>query len=336
MPEDLRAPGSLWGCESAQALLPSFVLARRVDVVETVGGVLVNVVTGARGVRPAARRAGVPHSTARSWVRRFAERARDISVAFAALAVELGGEALVPLTDPRAWALGAIETAFAAAAALPGWLGLGCWRFVSTVGGGGCWRPTQPRPICEWADGVSCLGCPQPPRRMETQMTPEHAQAVALHRWGVIAEAANARLDPPARGAAVRQAATRAHAYPDGTDRRYSRATIDRWLRAWRAGGLAALEPSPRSDNGAVRAHPELADEAAALRLELPTRSAAQIASILFHRHGITVAERTVRAQLRRRGLHREALDHRRAGGALGALAPGRRLGAGPVLPHRR
>ena len=53
---------------------------------------------------------------------------------------------------------------------------------------------------------------------------------------------------------------------------------------------------------------PELFAEAAALRLELPGRSAAQIASILYHRHGITVAERTVRGQLRRAGLHREAL----------------------------
>jgi hypothetical protein len=51
-----------------------------------------------------------------------------------------------------------------------------------------------------------------------------------------------------------------------------------------------------------------LAEEAAALRLELPSRSAAQIASILFHRHGVRVAERTVRAQLARRGLTRAAL----------------------------
>ena len=71
---------------------------------------------------------------------------------------------------------------------------------------------------------------------------------------------------------------------------------------------LEALRPSPRVDTGTVRAHPELFAEAAALRLELPGRSAAQIASILFHRHGIRVAERTVRARLRRAGLHREAL----------------------------
>jgi putative transposase len=133
-------------------------------------------------------------------------------------------------------------------------------------------------------------------------------EEVALHRWAVIAEAASSRLTSAERGAVVRQIAAQPHAYPDGSPRRYSRGTIDRWIRAWRAGGIEALKPSPRADTGAVRAHPELFREAAALRLELPSRSAAQIASILYHRHGVRVAERTVRGQLRRAGLHREAL----------------------------
>lgn len=134
-------------------------------------------------------------------------------------------------------------------------------------------------------------------------------ELVALHRWGVIAEAANDRLSAAERGAVVRAIAGRRHTHPDGSQRAYSRATIDRWLRAWRAGGLAGLRPLERSDTGVVRAHPELFAEAAALRLELASRSAAQIASILFHRHGIAVSERTVRAQLRRAGLHRAALE---------------------------
>jgi putative transposase len=142
----------------------------------------------------------------------------------------------------------------------------------------------------------------------EDDVDDDVAQAVAVHRWGVIAEAANARLTPAERGVVVRQIAARAHLHPDGTERRYSRGTIDRWLRSWRAGGLDALRPAERADVGTVRAHPELFAEAAALRLELPSRSAAQIASILWHRHRIRVAERTVRAQLRRAGLHREAL----------------------------
>jgi putative transposase len=139
-------------------------------------------------------------------------------------------------------------------------------------------------------------------------MDHKEQEQIALHRWAVIAEAANGKLAARERGALVRQIAARAHAHPDGSQRTYSRVTIDRWLRAWRAGGLDALKPAERSDTGIVRAHPELFAEAAALRLELPGRSAAQIASILYHRHGIAVPERTVRGQLRRAGLHREAL----------------------------
>ena len=133
-------------------------------------------------------------------------------------------------------------------------------------------------------------------------------EQIALHRWAVIAEAAGDKLTARERGALARQIAARAHAHPDGSSRTYSRGTIDRWLRAWRKGGLAALKPAERADTGTARAHPELFAEASALRLELPGRSAAQIASILYHRHGITVSERTVRGQLRRAGLHREAL----------------------------
>ncbi|MGH8916903.1 MAG: DDE-type integrase/transposase/recombinase, partial [Actinomycetes bacterium] len=139
-------------------------------------------------------------------------------------------------------------------------------------------------------------------------MDHDQRQAIALHRWAVIAEAANPRLNPTERGLVVRQIAGRTHTHPDGSERRYARGTLDRWIRAHRAGGLDALVPAERADVGTVRAHPELFAEAAALRLELPARSAAQIASILLHRHGIAVAERTVREQLRRRGLHKEAL----------------------------
>ena len=166
-------------------------------------------------------------------------------------------------------------------------------------------------------------------------------EEIALHRWAVIAEAAGDRLTPGERGALVRQIAARAHTHPDGSSRRYSRGTIDRWLRAWRAGGLEALRPSPRADTGVVRAHPELFAEAAALRLELPGRSAAQIASILYHRHGVAVSERTVRGQLRRAGLHREALAAEpKAYGRYEAARPNERwitdVLVGPWVPYPR
>jgi putative transposase len=139
-------------------------------------------------------------------------------------------------------------------------------------------------------------------------MEPSEREKVALFRFGVIAEATPERLSPAERGAIVRRIAARDHTGPDGGTRRYSRQSLDRWLRAWRKGGLQALEPAERSDSGALRAHPELFAEVAQLRLELPSRSSAQIASIVLHRHGVRVSERTVREQLRRRGLQREAL----------------------------
>jgi putative transposase len=100
-------------------------------------------------------------------------------------------------------------------------------------------------------------------------------EAIALHRWAIIAEAVNPKLSSAERGVVVRAIAARAHAHPDGSERCYARNTIDRWIRGWRAGGLEALRPKLRSDSGLVRYRPELLEEAAALRLELPTRSAA-------------------------------------------------------------
>lgn len=123
-------------CRVSHALLPAFVLAWRLDVAETVGAVIAQVAGGVCGVRPAAERAGVPYTTARGWVRRFSVRAGGLGTAFAALAVELGGEPASAAADPRGFALAAIGAAFGAAAGLPGWLAVGCWRFASAVSGG--------------------------------------------------------------------------------------------------------------------------------------------------------------------------------------------------------
>ena len=133
-------------------------------------------------------------------------------------------------------------------------------------------------------------------------------ETVALFRFTVISEAANARLGPRERGHVVRTLAARAHRHPDGSWVRITRGTIDRWLRAYRERGLDGLRPEKRSDNGAVRRHPELIDLAAALRIELPARSAAHIADIIAARHGVRLAPRTIREQLAKRGLQRAKL----------------------------
>jgi hypothetical protein len=120
----------------SHALLPAFVLAWRLDVVESAGAVIGQVAGGSCGVRPAAAAAGVPYTTARGWVRRFSARAGELAVSFSALAVELGGEVVRPQPDRRRHAVAAIMAGFAAAACLPGWAVLGRWRFASAVTGG--------------------------------------------------------------------------------------------------------------------------------------------------------------------------------------------------------
>jgi hypothetical protein len=123
-------------CRVSHALLPAFTLAWRLDVAEAVGAVIGQVAGGACGVRPAAARLGVPYTTARGWVRRFRARGLELGTGFAALAVELGGEAIRPAAEAGRFALAALGAAFAAAAGLPGWLDLGVWRFASSVSGG--------------------------------------------------------------------------------------------------------------------------------------------------------------------------------------------------------
>ena len=123
-------------CGVTHALLPAFVLARRLDAADPVGAVIGQVIAGACGARPAAAAAGVPHTTARGWVRRFAARAGELAVSFSALCAELGGDAGRPLPDLPRWAAAAIGAAFTAAAGLPGWAALGRWRFASAVTGG--------------------------------------------------------------------------------------------------------------------------------------------------------------------------------------------------------
>ena len=172
-------------------------------------------------------------------------------------------------------------------------------------------------------------------------MTAETAEAIALFRYRVIAEAIGPRLSPAERGAIVRTLAHQPHEHPDGTQRQYSRGTLDRWLRAYREQGLDGLKPDPRADLGVVRRHPELLDEACALRTELPTRSAVQIGAILFARHRIRVAERTIREHLQRRGLQRAALAGRpRAFGRFEADRPNEvwigDVLVGPFVPHPR
>ena len=124
------------------------------------------------------------------------------------------------------------------------------------------------------------------------------AEQVALFRYQLIREAADPALTTRQRGRLVRELAARAHPGPFGDPVRVSRETIDRWIRAWRAGGFAALAPparqvTPRTDAAVL-------ELAAGLKREKPARTAAQVARILRASCGWSPSVRTLQRHFER------------------------------------
>ncbi len=114
----------------------------------------------------------------------------------------------------------------------------------------------------------------------------DKAEELALFRYRVISEAASPRLSPAERGRLARELAARSWVSPDGTERCFSRTSIDRWLAAYAKHGLAGLAPVPRSDRGRPRSPAQWLDEAARLRRAVPARSATQIVDIIARANG--------------------------------------------------
>lgn len=123
-------------CRRSHALVPSFCAVGRLDVIDTIGAVVTAVVTGAGGVRPAAVRADIAHTTARDWVRRFGRRAGQLAAVFAALVVELSGLAPRPPADVERGALWLMAAARVEARSRHGPGVAALWPFVNLVCGG--------------------------------------------------------------------------------------------------------------------------------------------------------------------------------------------------------
>jgi hypothetical protein len=122
-------------CRTSPGLPPAFCVSRRLDVVEVIGAVI-GAVAGGSPLAAAAEQLAVPRSTARGWVRRFAEQASGIASAFASLAVGLGSGPF-DLSPPllRA-AVEAVGRAWDAARSTLAGNVVGMWRFVVAVSGG--------------------------------------------------------------------------------------------------------------------------------------------------------------------------------------------------------
>jgi putative transposase len=150
----------------------------------------------------------------------------------------------------------------------------------------------------------------------------EAQRDVALFRYSLIREAADESLTTRQRGHLVRQLAAREHLGPKDRRIRVRRGTIDRWIRAYRAGGFEALAPESRA--GEPVTEKRLLDLAEALKREVPRRTAAQVAQIIRTTEGAGPAERTVQRHLARLGLNtRPDGSAPQAYGRFEAAAPG-------------
>lgn len=132
----------------------------------------------------------------------------------------------------------------------------------------------------------------------EARVRSDRARKIALWRYQLIREPADPACSTRQRGRMVRELAEREHPGPFGTPVRVARATLDRWITAWRRGGFDALVPSPRQ--ATPRTPAEVLDMAAALKRENPDRTAAQVARILHKHLGWAPSESTVLRHLNR------------------------------------
>ena len=130
----------------------------------------------------------------------------------------------------------------------------------------------------------------------------EAQREVALFRYSLVREAAEESLSVRQRGRLVREMAGRDHAGPQDGRVRVARGTIDRWIRAYRAGGFDALAPASRT--GEPTTEKRLLDLAEALKREVPARTGAQVTQIIRTAEGDGPSERTVQRHLARLGLN--------------------------------
>ncbi|MGH2718641.1 MAG: DDE-type integrase/transposase/recombinase, partial [Actinomycetota bacterium] len=128
---------------------------------------------------------------------------------------------------------------------------------------------------------------------------------IALFRYALIREAADPTLSPRQRGELVRALAGTEHRGPAGRWVSVSRPTLDRWIRAWRAGGFEALAPRPRT--GVAVVPKALLEQAVVQKKAAPGRSAAAIATQMRTANPTdrTPSERTLQRHFAVLGLNR-------------------------------
>ena len=140
----------------------------------------------------------------------------------------------------------------------------------------------------------------------------ERARQEGIWRYLTIQDAADPALTGRQRGAVVRRIVAETATDGFGNPRRVSRPTVERWLRAYRAGGLASLTPAPRQVT--PRTDPQVLEQAAALKAQVPARTAEQVRRILITTCGWSPSAKTLQRHFRRLELAGPAAGPRRSG----------------------
>ena len=99
-------------------------------------------------------------------------------------------------------------------------------------------------------------------------------QAIALFRYGVIADLVHLPLGTPGIGDKLRDKASQPYTIPGSERTHVAAETIRGWIRLYRYGGFEALYPKPRTDRGQPRRlPPEVAERLIALKVDNPAWS---------------------------------------------------------------
>ena len=95
-------------CQRSHALLPDFLLERRLDMVEVIGRALVLGIVIGTGLRGVADQVNVPMTTARGWRRQFRVRAPVLTAAIVPIAVRVDPTAVLLEGDGKTTAMQAL------------------------------------------------------------------------------------------------------------------------------------------------------------------------------------------------------------------------------------
>jgi transposase InsO family protein len=140
----------------------------------------------------------------------------------------------------------------------------------------------------------------------------DHRQAVALFRYGLIADLVHLPAGSPGITARLQAKAAADYAIPGSRRRRIAAETLRDWLKRYRKGGFEALLPKPRADRGQPR---RLADATAEALIALKEQHPRLSVRLIIERaraSGAIPADRPVPASTVHRLFTREGLMARK------------------------